>query len=293
MRELIKMVQSAGNRLVNTIVRQAEKAGYFCTAGNIPVNLEVHELRKSFKRLRALLRFYIEIPDHPAGRMMEEMRNYGRLLAPLRESSVNVELFDREIAGNKLLPERKIKITRELLIQKNKLLVEKEFFQNNLSGNIFEYLGNIRSALAAQSDIPSKIQLYREISQSYLKSITIYRQLGTDPHPEELHNLRKKMKRLFYQLDFIRFIHPRYFKLKTDQLNKINDQLGNDHDLHVFLMEFKSGACEFNSEELYIINNQVEHLRELNQLKLYPRLKQFFTAVPAEFDQKLERFFKL
>lgn len=289
----MKMVQSIGNRLIMTIVRQAGKSGYFCTAGNMPVNLVVHELRKSFKRLRALLRFYGEIPEHPAGQICEEIKHYGRLLAPLRESAVNIELFDKEIAGNKLLPERKIKVTRELLIRKNKLLVENEFLQNKLCNNISDYLEGFKQMPGRQSEFPAKLHLYREVSQSYLKSITIYRQLGTDPHPEELHSLRKKLKRLFYQLDFIRFMHPRYFKLKTDQLNKINDQLGNDHDLHVFFVEFNAAIGEFDSEELFIIDNQIEHLRELNQLKLYPRLKQFFTAAPAEFDQKLERFFKL
>ena len=276
-----------------TIIRQAEKSGYFCNAGNIPVNLVVHELRKSFKRLRALLRFYKEFPEHPAALIGEEIKNYGRLLAPLRESAVNIELFDKEIAVNKLLPERKIKSTRELLIRKNKLLVENELVQNNLCVNIFNYLDSVKPILTGRAELPAKVQFYREVSQSYLKCITIYRQLDPDPHAEELHSLRKKLKRLFYQLDFIRFMHPRYFKLKTDQLNKINDQLGNDHDLHVFFMELNAGFSEFDPAELYIIDNQIEHLREMNQMKLYPRLKQFFTAVPAEFDQKLERFFKL
>ena len=276
-----------------TIMRQAEKSGYFCTAGKMPVNLVVHELRKSFKRLRALLRFYGEIPEHPAGQIYEEIKHYGRLLAPLRESAVNIELFDKEIAGNKLLPEKKIKVTRDILIRKNKFLVENEFLQNKLCNNISGFLEGFKQMPGRQAEFPAKPHLYREVSQSYLKSITIYRQLGPGPHPEELHSLRKKLKRLFYQLDFIRFMHPRYFKLKTDQLNKINDQLGNDHDLHVFFVEFNAGISEFDAEELYIIDNQVEHLRELNQLKLYPRLKQFFTAAPSEFDQKLERFFKL
>jgi len=287
------MVQSIGNRLITTIIRQAEKSGYFCTAGNMPVNLVVHELRKSFKRLRALLRFYGEIPEQPAGQICEEIKHFGRLLAPLRESAVNIELFDKEIASNKLLPERKIKVTRDILIRKNKLLIENEIVQNKLCNNISEYLEVFKQMPGRQTEFPSKLHLYREVSQSYFKSISIYQQLGPDPHPEELHSLRKKLKRLFYQLDFIRFMHPRYFKLKTDQLNKITDQLGNDHDLHVFFVELNSGSSEFDPEELFIINNQVEHLRDLNQLKLYPRLKQFFTAVPAEFDQKLERFFKL
>ena len=108
-----------------------------------------------------------------------------------------------------------------------------------------------------------------------------------------MHELRKKLKRLWYQIDFIKFLHPRYFKLKSDQLNKITDQLGDDHDLHVFYENLIAEDYGFDEEELRILTNQVKHLRELNQMKLLPRLKQFFTVPPEEFDQKLERFFKL
>ena len=95
------------------------------------------------------------------------------------------------------------------------------------------------------------------------------------------------------ELDFVKFLHPRYLKMKTDQLNKITDQLGDDHDLHVFSENLQAESYGFDKEELRILVNQTEHLRELNLLKLQPRLKQFFTAPPEEFDQKLERFFKL
>jgi CHAD domain-containing protein len=288
------MVQNIGNRLIQTISHQAEKASYFCTAENISSNQKVHELRRGFKRLRALLRFFNEIPDNPAVQLNEDIRNFGKLLAPLRESAVNVDLFDKEISSNNHLPEKKIRNAREQMVQKNRLLLERGFLENNLHNTIRTFFNGFEPILTQNnSEFPARIQLFREVCQSYLKSITIYRQLPANPHPEEWHKLRKKLKRLWYQLDFIKFLHPRYFKLKTDQLNKITDQLGDDHDLHVFLEDLLVESYGFDQEELRILVNQTEHLRELNQLKLHPRLKQFFTAPPEEFDQKLARFFKL
>lgn len=289
------MVQDTRNRLIQAITHQAGKISYFCTAENIPANLAVHELRKSFKRLRALLRFYIEIPETNIPQLRNDIRNFGKLLAPLRESSVNLDLFDKEVPGNKLLPERKIKNAREMLVQKNKSLLERGFRENNLNKTIESFFDEFETLI---SDNPgneqlTKIHFFREVGQTYLKSITVYQQLPLNPHPEEWHQLRKKLKQLWYQLDFIRFLHPRYFKLKTDQLNKITDQLGEDHDLHVFSEDLISQGYGFAEEELHILKNQVEHLRELNQIKLHPRLKQFFSAPPGEFNQKLERFFKL
>jgi CHAD domain-containing protein len=287
------MVQNIGNRLIQAISHQAEKASYFCTAENISSNQKVHELRRGFKRLRALLRFFKEIPESPANQLNKEIRNFGKLLAPLREAAVNLDLFDKEISTNNHLPEKKIKNARELLVQKNKSLVERGFLENNLHNTIRTFFDGFENILTTNnSELPLKNHMFNEVSQSYLKSINIYRQLPANPHPEEWHELRKKLKRLWYQLDFIKFLHPRYFKLKTDQLNKITDQLGDDHDLHVFAEDLLSEGYGFDGEELRILTNQTEHLRELNQLKLQPRLKQFFTAPPEEFDQKLERFFK-
>ncbi len=288
------MVQIIGNRLVQTISRQAEKASYFCAAGNISANQQVHELRRGFKRLRALLRFFLEIPDSPAAQLQEDIRNFGKLLAPLRESAVNLDLFDREVAGNQLLPEKKIRNARELLAEKNKDLIERGYRENNLDNTIRTFFDGFTSMLTInKDDLPGKLHIYREISRTYYSSYTFYKQLPREPHPEQWHDLRKKLKRMWYQLDFIRFLHPRYFKMKTDQLNKITDQLGDDHDLHVFSEDIFYGNYGFNEEELHIIKNQVENLRELNLMKLQLRLRQFFSAPPLEFDQKLERFFKL
>ncbi len=276
------------------MLRQAAKAGYFCTAENISVNQKVHELRRGFKRSRALLWLFIEIPESSALQLSENIRNFSRLLAPLRESAVNLELVDREIAANTLLPEKKIKVAHELFSDKNKLLLERGFWENNLYNTIRTFFDGFEEVLKVNNgELPGKIHICREISRSYITSYHLFRQMPENPHPEEWHNLRKKLKRLWYQLDFIRFLHPRYLKLKTDQLNKITDQLGEDHDLHVFSQEMRNEKYGFDEEELRIINNQVENLRDLNQLKLQPRLKQFFSSSPAEFAQKLERILKV
>jgi CHAD domain-containing protein len=288
------MVQNIGNRLVQAVSRQAGKAGYFCAAENISANQAIHELRRLFKRLKALLRFFNKTPDLTAVQLQKDIRNFGKLLAQLRESAVNVELFDNEISGNKILSEKKIRNARELLVKQNKMLIAVGFMENNLCNTIRTFFDGFEPVLVQNTkEFPSKNHVFSEICKSYLKSYTLFHQLPANPHPEEWHNLRKLLKRLWYQLDFIRFLHPRYIKLKTDQLNKVTDQLGDDHDLHIFLKDLLAGDYGFNAEELRIITNQVENLRELNQLKLYPRLKQFFTAPPEEFDQKLERFFKL
>jgi hypothetical protein len=50
---------------------------------------------------------------------------------------------------------------------------------------------------------------------------------------------------------------------------------------------------DFTDEELEILENQVQHLRELNRIKLFPRLKQFFAETPELFNLKLQGIFKV
>jgi CHAD domain-containing protein len=288
------MVHSIGSRLVHAIARQAEKAGYYSMADNLPVNQQIHELRRGFKRMRALLRFFNEIPGVPAGQLQKDIRNFGKLLAPLRESAVNMELFDKEISSNPLIPQMKIRIARDFLADRNRVLLEKGYRDNKLDNTIHAYFQDFDTVISGNAnELPLKVHFFREICQSYMNGSICYRRLADNPHPEEWHDLRKKLKRLWYQLDFIRFLHPGYIKLKTDQLNKITDQLGDDHDLHIFSEDLLAWGYGFDDEEQQIMKNQIKNLIELNQFKLQLRLNQFFTAPAHEFDQKLERFFRL
>jgi CHAD domain-containing protein len=292
--KLIFMIQNAGNKLAHTILRQTERAEYFCSVENISPNITVHELRKIFKRLRSLIRFYEQVPGSEAKSIRKEIKQLGKVLSPLRESYVNAELFEKELTGKKLIPERKIKDVEEKLHQKNKAAIDQGFKGKKICKSIGSYFSTLESSITgSENSKVSKVHLVREINNSYLTSYIFFTDLPGDAAPEEIHSLRKKLKRLFYQLDFIRLMHPKYFKARSEQLNIINDHLGYDHDLHVLTEELLLRDYQFNSEEHQILENQIEHLREMNQLKLWPRVKQFFSELPEEFEEKTEKAFKL
>jgi CHAD domain-containing protein len=267
---------------------------YFCTAENISPNLAVHEMRKTFKRMRALLRFYNAFPEEFSPDFILQIKYFARALTHLRESFVNLQIFERITAGNTMLPERKIRAARELFAEKNREVVEKGFFAAEGCDTIMKFTGTLAAQLVDVSlPVPSQLQIAAELEDSYLKSHQIYQQITVFSNPEMIHELRKKMKQLYYQFDFIRFVHPRFFRLKTYHLNNITEQLGEDHDLHVFLVELKSGFLDFINIDLQILENQVQHHRELNLIKLNPRLKQFFKDLPEEFNLKMEKIFKV
>lgn len=288
------MAQETGNRLILTILKQTERVVYFCSVENVSPNLAVHEFRKSFKRIRALLHFFDDYPEGFPVDSRIQIQKFGRILAPLRESFINIQIFERITANQNFIPDRKLKTAKDILIEKNKTLNDSVFFADNSCGQIMNFIQTFSLQVDKYGSSPPSVkQLISPICISYLKSHTVYQTLGLQPEAGEWHVLRKRMKRLWYQLDFVKYLHPRYFKLKSDQLNKITEQLGEEHDLSVFLNELKSGQLPFDGAELKILENQVEHQRELNLLKLMPRLKQFFTESPELFNLKMEKIFRI
>ena len=288
------MVQETGNRLIAAFQKQTEKIIYFCTAENISPNLSVHEFRKSFKRMRGLLHFYDNQPDEFVLECRRKVKEFSFFLSPIRESFVNIQLFDKIIVGNQLVPEKKIKAAREIMAEKNRLLIDDGFQAENGCEEINTFIKNINEKIKRfGSGRPAIVQLEEQVCISFLQSYNAYITIGIDAEPSEFHELRKKLKRLWYQLDFLKFMHPRYFRMKSDQLNKITEQLGEDHDIAVFLREIQSADYNFKEEERLILINQVQHQQELNRLKLMPWLKQFFIEPPEIFNQKMKKIFKI
>ncbi len=288
------MPYNAGKRLIDTIVKQLERIEYFSTVENISPNLAVHEMRKTFKRLRALLMFYVQFPEEFSPDFALQIKYFGRSLTHMRESYVNIQIFDRITSSGNLEAERKIKAARERLTEKNREVIEQGLFAAEGYLTIQNFVKKMITMMDDVSiPIPSQQQFTVQLEDSYFKAYQIWQNLTEEAGPETMHELRKKLKQLYYQFDFIRYTNPRFFRLKTYHLNNITEQLGEDHDLFVFLTDLLENRYDFTDNELEILQNQVQHLQEINRVKLSPKLKQFINESPVVFNQKLESIFKV
>lgn len=288
------MPQNAGKRLVEAIGKQLERIEYFSSAENISPNLAVHELRKTFKRMRALLKFYNDFPVEFPPEFSTQIKYFGRSLTVIRESYVNLQLFEKVTAANTLIAERKIKNAREKITDRNRRIIETGFFGSETYLPMQKFADNLQQQMEMVAvSIPSVNQFIGQLELTYKQSYDTYLKINTDSDSTTVHELRKKLKQLYYQFDFIRYVHPRFFRLKTYHLNNITEQLGEDHDLFVFLNDLVENRYDFTDEDLEILENQINHLSEINRIKLYPRLKQFFTETPEAFNLKLQEIFKL
>lgn len=253
-------------------------------------NLAVHEIRKSIKRIRALLHFYNGYnKENQYAKFSAGLGHLNTYLAPLRESYVNLMIFERITAGTKLIPERKLKTVRDILTEKNKTIVTGKFYTEIRYKAIQDHINSLELQLKlTENDFPAPRQMMNQLMGSFFKSHSVYHRLDSLTDPELMHDLRKKMKRLWYQVDFLRFMHPRYFKMQSDRLNSITEQLGEDHDLFVFMKELQSLSVITDQNDLNVLFKLTELQQELIRNKLQPRLKQFFAETPEMFAEKIK-----
>ena len=288
------MIQDAGEKLIMALHKHADKVNYLCGAENISPNVCVHEIRKSFKRMRAFLKFYPKSPDSILREFKPAIVSLGKSLSIIRESAVNIQVFDKISDGNELISERRIKLIKTHLVQKNSELLKNGFLENQVCSDIHSLMSTISGKLTdPETEHPTAQHVYQGICDSYRKGYDSFSTVIDEYDSEELHKLRKKLKVLWYQLELFKYLQPRYLRVKSDQLHKITEQLGEDHDLYVFLQDIKTGDLELDPGEMEIIENQVQHHKELNGLRLANRLKQFFVDEPGDFNKKMAEVFEV
>ena len=71
-----------------------------------------------------------------AEKTRKDIRQFGRLLSPLRDSCVNTDLFEKELSGSSFIPEQKKVVTGKKLYLKNKKLIERRYRDGDICGAI-------------------------------------------------------------------------------------------------------------------------------------------------------------
>lgn len=197
------------------------------------VDKSIHDARKNFKKLRAVLRFVrsdLDILFYKSHNI--HFRNLSRKISGLRDSFVIIESLQ------KLLNEQNRNTNNyEDLIQslqndhhntKNRILFEENAPLSVVSSlhysiSEFENLPSINDGFSTLKSglntIYSKGKFFLDLTYS-------------EPSSEVFHELRKNVKYLWHLLQIIQPINYRKIKKLTIQFKQLSDFIGDEHDLH-------------------------------------------------------------
>lgn len=213
--------------------RAAEELG---DAGGGDIHEAVHDARKRFKKTRSLLRLIrSELGDAVYRRENDWFRSAAHRLAGARDAEAMIETYDQ-------LAERYPELgdcgpltrLRDALIRRRERIVAG---QQDLSGTARELAAQLQA-------VPERLEHWRldrngfgaiapGLERSYRRGRKALHKAYRKRTDEAFHEWRKRVKDYWYHSRLLRRTWPALLETRVDELKRLSDLLGDDHDLAV------------------------------------------------------------
>jgi CHAD domain-containing protein len=202
----------------------------------------IHEARKAFKRLRALLRLTRDqLGTDVRRRENAAFRDAGRRLSGARDARVLVETLDDLIARNR------------------------DALQPGTFGE-----DDSMAALA-----PGLKRIYRRGRRAF-------RAAEAEPSSEHLHELRKRTKDLWHAAQILRPAAPKRLRKLGRKAHKLSDVLGDDHDLVTLLEAARERPAALTPVERELLDGLVDRRRSELRREGLTRAGKLYAARPRK-----------
>jgi CHAD domain-containing protein len=196
----------------------------------------VHEVRKSLKKIRAVLRFVRPVMGEKVYRRENTcFRDAARPLTEVRDARILIETLDKlvehfqeHIVGRAFADVRKtlqdnLRAVRKRVLEEHHALVM-----------VAESVSQARERIKCWSDVPDKWSSVGAGLQATCRQAgATYREAAADPRVAKLHEWRKQVKYLRYQFEVLRPLWPERIEELATEADRMGDLLGDDHDLAV------------------------------------------------------------
>ena len=212
----------------------------------------VHQARKRFKELRALLRLVRKPLGDEFQRENHRLRDLGRALAESRDATAMLESWDA-LAKRfpSLFAEADFKKTRRRLQARAK---QAESGATDLDTRIGEVIDQLQDARSCVDTWPLQTKgfdlLAGGVKRTYADGCAELAKARHDLSDEQLHQWRKRVKDHWYQTRLLAPSWPKLMQLRSDSLKELADLLGDDHDLAMMTELMQAQPALFGDDTL-------------------------------------------
>jgi CHAD domain-containing protein len=214
------------SELDESIERLAGKRGEDRAAAN-------HETRKSLKRLRATARLgRHQLGDPIFKRDSAAFRDAGRRLSAARDSRVLLDtLAELSERHPRVADPKGLAAFRRTLLSRH-ANAQRALRDSDAPAEVLRELRAARKRVAAWPlGGDGAAALAPGLERIYRRGRKAYRKAQRDPTTENLHELRKRAKDLWYAGELVRAAAPKTLGPVTDGAHELSDVIGKDHDL--------------------------------------------------------------
>ncbi|HEY7428314.1 MAG TPA: CHAD domain-containing protein [Gemmataceae bacterium] len=256
----------------------------------------VHEARKCFKKIRAVLRLVRPAIGEKSYR--EEnicFRDAGRPLTVVRDAKIFIETLDQLAEHFKEhIVGRSFGDARQALQDNLRAVRKRVLDEQNSFAVVMEAVRQARERIESWADVPNKGAVVREgLEDVYRRAGDAYTDAAADLTVEKLHEWRKQAKYLRYQLEVLRPLWPERMEELANEADQMGDLLGDDHDLAALRQMLTDDPGRFGDEGdgevllALIDRRRVELEREAMLLG-----RRFFQDSPRDFARRLKKLWK-
>lgn len=197
----------------------------------------VHGTRKDLKKIRSALRLLRqELGDERYRAENSSYREAGRLLSHSRDAEVKVETLEdicERLHGT--LPPGAADEWLEVLREERDLAVEST--RRGGSAALGEALELVEKGRERVSSWPLETESWElvgpGVERAYRRGRKRMRRAAVEPSTANVHEWRKRVKDLWYQLRILEVATPRDLSDRIDLADRLADALGDHHDLAV------------------------------------------------------------
>jgi CHAD domain-containing protein len=271
------------------IIMESEK-------GQEEVHKSIHETRKSMKRIRAVLRMIRdEIGYSSYYRENTFYRDLSRELSEIRNFEVlsgSIKNLQEDLSNT--IPADVFSLLYEELDRKRSLVMGD---RAGLSQLLKEIAGKVEIARDRIYDFPIRHDDFRAFEgglfRMYRQGKRYLREAKKNPSPTKMHDLRKRLKYFWYQVEILQPIFPGPMRAYASTLETAAENLGDYHDLQV-LQEFlgKSNTIPDNkiSETLHEASLARQSMLLYN---IWPMVEIVYSEKPSAIVKRLASYWRV
>ncbi|MDB6110485.1 MAG: domain containing protein [Pedosphaera sp.] len=243
----------------------------------------VHEARKHLKKTRALLRLIRdELGDRIYRQENRAFRDVGRVLSPRRDAEVLVKALNNLRCGQS--PGVKMAL---LKLEKVLLGRHQQAFE---TGDCNQDLGPaLKAARRRAGHWPLENLEWSDficgLRRSYGRGRKALKKVERVRTNENLHEWRKRVKDLLYQLHLVEAVCPKVISKLGEEIEKLGEHLGEDHDLAMLDAMAKSAGLTL--KETQGIAHCLEVHRRPLQAAAFDLGRRFYAEKPDRFAQRI------
>lgn len=194
----------------------------------------IHDARRCFKKVRGVLRLVRDEVEEEVYQLENQtFRDMARKLAEYRDATTLIEALQNlaQVVGE-TMPTEEFQAVRALLTE----------MQAETSHKLTEHGGPLQETEKMLQETRHRAETWplerdrfaainRGLFRTYRRGRRAYYEVVADASVEHLHEWRKEVKYLWYQLRILEPIWPEVLKSLVRELKTLSDELGDDHDL--------------------------------------------------------------